>query len=650
MKFTRLGIGLAIGLLVSCTVAAATETKYASHPPMRRLPTASHRLLTEGPTKFVATDGNDVDEGTKEKPWRTLTHALRQLQPGDTLCLRQGTYYESVIIGLRATAEQPITIRSYPGELAIVDAGLREFHENPAEAWEPFDGGADGEYRSTKSYSCGGGFGNFADSMVPLHRYLNLYDLRSTNEYFSKDVAKRADDPRGIYCGPGTFRDPATGRIHIRLAHLDLPGLGDRAYRGETDPRKLPIVVAGQDYAIKIEGAKHLRIQDLVVRGAQRTAIDISEDAEDIVQDAVDVVLDGLTVYGSGAAIQMRRVDDLKVLNCALRGHSAPWHSRAHHKYRARAGYLVYARGGDIEIAHCELTDNHDCIAMYYAEEMRFHHNLVDNFDDDGLESGPKRERGKIFIYQNVISRVLSPFTLHGDLPEQVETAEGHGTYIYRNVVDLRYGVYRAIPSEADSTGDYLNSPTILLAHDHGGPVHPVYRVYHNTFLLPNGLFRDLYLFGWSSGTRYTTRRIFNNIFVQFDGLSTQRILHLTPEQDFQADGNLTWSLPEGPGFKGDYFAKFRASLTFADSKKQYAAGWGAHDQFADPQFVKLDVAAHRQADVRLQTSSPAKDAGVPIPAEWPDPLRENDAAKPDLGAIPLGGEPLRVGPVTIGK
>ena len=104
-------------------------------------------------------------------------------------------------------------------------------------------------------------------------------------------------------------------------------------------------------------------------------------------QDAVGVVLDGLTVYGSGAAIQMRRVDDLKVLNCALRGHSAPWHSRAHHKYRARAGYLVYARGGDIEIAHCELTDNHDCIAMYYAEEMRFHHNLVDNFDDDGLES-----------------------------------------------------------------------------------------------------------------------------------------------------------------------------------------------------------------------------------------------------------------------
>ena len=158
-------------------------------------------------------------------------------RPGDTLCLRQGTYYESVIIGLRATAEQPITIRSYPGELAIIDAGLREFYENPAEAWEPFAGGADGEYRSTKSYSCGGGFGNFADSMVPLHRYLNLYDLRSTNEYFSKDVAKRADDPRGIYCGPGTFRDPATGRIHIRLAHLQLPGLGDRAYRGETDPR-----------------------------------------------------------------------------------------------------------------------------------------------------------------------------------------------------------------------------------------------------------------------------------------------------------------------------------------------------------------------------------------------------------------------------
>ena len=33
-----------------------------------------------------------------------------------------------------------------------------------------------------------------------------------------------------------------------------------------------------------------------------------------------------------------------------------------------------------------------------------------------------------------------------------------------------------------------------------------------------------------------------------------------------------------------------------------------------------------------------------PAPAEWPDPLRKEDRGKPDVGALPLGAAPLRVG------
>src|SRR5262249_4095662 len=143
-------------------------------------------------------------------------------------------------------AEMPITIRSYPGELAIIDAGIREFYEDPANAWEPVPG-SDGEYRSKKTYTQGGGFGNFGDSMVPLHRYINFNDLRSKNELWNAGLGARKDDPKGIYCGPGVRRDPETGRIHIRLAHTELAGLGAHAYRGETDPRKIPLVIAGHD-------------------------------------------------------------------------------------------------------------------------------------------------------------------------------------------------------------------------------------------------------------------------------------------------------------------------------------------------------------------------------------------------------------------
>src|SRR5262249_14972194 len=156
----------------------------------------------------------------------------------------------------------------------------------------------------------------------------------------------------------------------IRLAHTKLDGLGANHYRGETDPRKLPLVIAGAEYTLRLDKAKHLRVRDLVVRGAGRSAVGIT--------DAQDIELSGLTLYGSGAALNVHRTQGLKLLQCALHGHSAPWHSRYHHKYRAHAGYLVLAQGTDIEFAFCEFTDHHDAIQIYGVDGMRFHHNYVD--------------------------------------------------------------------------------------------------------------------------------------------------------------------------------------------------------------------------------------------------------------------------------
>jgi Right handed beta helix region len=43
-------------------------------------------------TYFVATTGNDANAGTITSPWLTLSHAVAQLAPGDTLWIRGGTY------------------------------------------------------------------------------------------------------------------------------------------------------------------------------------------------------------------------------------------------------------------------------------------------------------------------------------------------------------------------------------------------------------------------------------------------------------------------------------------------------------------------------------------------------------------------------
>src|SRR5690606_6448918 len=114
------------GLAVTGTPALAQnpggERSVQSHEPMRPLPTPAKREVAKGPKRFVdAARGDDSAAGTEQAPWKTLNHALRQLQPGDTLYLRGGIYYEKVSLTRSGTEDAPITIGSYPGELAIID-------------------------------------------------------------------------------------------------------------------------------------------------------------------------------------------------------------------------------------------------------------------------------------------------------------------------------------------------------------------------------------------------------------------------------------------------------------------------------------------------------------------------------------------------
>ena len=81
-----------------------------------------------GPAYFVDPKaGDDGNQGTKGSPWKTITRGVSTLKPGDTLYLRGGTYYENLNLTLSGTAEAPITIRAFPGEVPTIDGGYREF-------------------------------------------------------------------------------------------------------------------------------------------------------------------------------------------------------------------------------------------------------------------------------------------------------------------------------------------------------------------------------------------------------------------------------------------------------------------------------------------------------------------------------------------
>ncbi len=69
-------------------------------------------------TWYVATTGNDANPGTLNAPFLTLDEAILQANPSDIIELRGGTYISNEV---RVTKSN-LTIRSYPGEWAILEA------------------------------------------------------------------------------------------------------------------------------------------------------------------------------------------------------------------------------------------------------------------------------------------------------------------------------------------------------------------------------------------------------------------------------------------------------------------------------------------------------------------------------------------------
>jgi hypothetical protein len=115
-------------------------------------------------------------------------------------------------------------------------------------------------------------------------------------------------------------------------------------------------------------------------------------------------------------------------------------------------------------------------------------------------------------------------------------------------------------------------------------------------------------------------------------------------EAEMQIDGNLHWNPQPAAKAPADYLEKLRTHPLSEANKAQYPAGFGANDRVGDPAFLRYKADTPDGNDYRLAPDSAAAGAGVALPPEWPDPRRPQGTARPDIGAFPVGTEPLRVG------
>jgi len=618
-----------------------------------------------GPARFVdAARGLDSGDGSEALPWRTVARAARALAPGDTLYLRGGIYREAITLGVEGADGAPITIRSYPGELAVIDRGIPEFYERPAEAWVPARGGASGEFVSVRAFPeipVGSEpatlvEGAFGDSMIPILGVKFVGDLRSDSPYGSG--GSNASEEQRIYGGPSLWYDPKTHRVHIRLAHTRLPGLeaDGSNYKGETDPRKLRLVVSanGRGTPLTLRRSRYLRLQDLVLRGGLGSEISV--------EHCTGIRLENVTAYGGATVMNVRNTVGLRMLNCALRGRSAPWVFRQHLKYRAIESSLMSCGGWngggnrDFEIAWSEFTDTIDGLFLGSVDGVDLHHCYLDNFSDDGFfVTAPtlldgRVTGGNITIAQSYVGRMLSALAfgvghgrqrlLHGGA-QAVRT--GAGVWVTRNVFDFRTWVPYFVPAgpEAPQEFTYVGR----LAGDHGSPTWEPLHFYQNTVVAGDTSWREYYAGGLGAlgAGAGIPRTLLNNIFVSAKGMPGWALAD--GGAALVADGNLHWSAPAGAATdEVAFLARFRGTPAFEKSKESYAPGWTASDRFADPRFFHFDPRPGAPLDLRVVATSPAVGAGVQLPAECPDPLQAGTVERPDVGAFPLGGEPWRVG------
>jgi hypothetical protein len=103
------GISFARSLRSLAVIAALALALFAA-------PTAE----AAGCSRIAAPGGSDSAPGTVTQPFATAQKLADSLAPGETGCLRAGTYAEDVTITSGGTAGAPMTLTSYPGERATV--------------------------------------------------------------------------------------------------------------------------------------------------------------------------------------------------------------------------------------------------------------------------------------------------------------------------------------------------------------------------------------------------------------------------------------------------------------------------------------------------------------------------------------------------
>lgn len=83
---------------------------------------------------YVSPNGDDGNDGSEERPFATIQHALDTAVAGDIILVREGVYHETISFNTAGSADAPIVLAAYPNERPVID-GMYQLPPVPPSGW-----------------------------------------------------------------------------------------------------------------------------------------------------------------------------------------------------------------------------------------------------------------------------------------------------------------------------------------------------------------------------------------------------------------------------------------------------------------------------------------------------------------------------------
>ncbi len=458
-------------------------------------------------TYFVATDGDNSNDGSINAPWKTIKYAFTQLSAGDTLNIREGVYYENTItITLQGTSTDPVVIKAYQDESVTISGGSDLFLNAPNSQWTLVDANID-LYKSNTTFS-----GNFVNAWLPDDN-IHIVEYDDTLNLKSENYGP-VDGFNPLYQGPGIHLLD-DGYLYIRLAQNpnDLYDVDSNSIQGipvDINPNNNNINVFSKKTMFYMEGAAYLVFQNLNMYYA-KYIFDIRTGTNNIEFDRCNFK------YGNTGMV-VRDASSFNIHNCDF-DNGIPqyvyWTDVKNKAYEVHEPYPEFQSKAitgkliDFTIENCNFYNGFDAIGILdTSSNTSIKYNNFVRFRDDALDLRPNLSN--IEIAYNMLWSVGSGISM----TETEDTTTGQ-VYIHHNVIDN--SIYQHGGREGNYREDNWPIWTVIDPFgSHGDDIKAHWKVYNNTIVTRKSGYHWTAA-GLNAIQGNPEKYVFNNIFLILD-------------------------------------------------------------------------------------------------------------------------------------